>query len=137
VHNESFRPYIDNRRRPLNGRKPLVSGTLNHNIAVARRILNLAARLWRDEGSNLSWLAQAPLIQLDRSGSARKPYPLDWSEQRLLFGELAAHLQRMALFDVNTGLRVQELCGLKWEWEQRIPELDPRSNGVCSFCRRL
>ena len=30
----------------------------------------------------------------------------------------------MALFDVNTGLRVQELCGLRWEWEQRIPELD-------------
>jgi integrase len=86
--------------------------------------LNLAARLWRDEGSNLTWLAQAPLLLLDKAGDARKPYPLDWSEQRLLFGELAPHLERTALFDVNTGLRVQELCGLKWEWEQRIPELD-------------
>lgn len=124
VHNESFRPYIDSRRRPLDGRRPLASGTLNRNIAVARRILNLAARLWRDDGSNLTWLAQAPLIQLDKNGSARKPYPIDWSEQRLLFGQLAPHLQRMALFDVNTGLRVQELCGLRWEWEQRIPELD-------------
>ena len=124
VHNESFRSYIDSRRRPLDGRRPLASGTLNRNIAVARRILNLAARLWRDDGSNLTWLAQAPLIQLDKNGSARKPYPIDWSEQRLLFGQLAPHLQRMARFDVNTGLRVQELCGLKWEWEQRIPELD-------------
>src|SRR5262245_53287532 len=37
---------------------------------------------------------------------------------------MRGHLQRMALFAVNTGLRVQELCGLKWEWEQRVPELD-------------
>jgi len=124
VHNDSFKAYIDARRRPSDGRKPLAAGTLNRNMAVARRILNLAARLWRDERSNLTWLAQAPLIQLDKSGGARKPYPVDWSEQRLLFGELAPHLERMALFDVNTGLRVQELCGLKWEWEQRIPELD-------------
>jgi len=25
---------------------------------------------------------------------------------------------------LNTGLRDQELCGLKWNWEQRVPELD-------------
>jgi integrase len=30
----------------------------------------------------------------------------------------------MALFDVNTGLRDQELCNLQWNWEQRVPELD-------------
>ena len=30
----------------------------------------------------------------------------------------------MSLFDVNTGLRDQELCGLEWAWEQRVPELD-------------
>jgi integrase len=124
VHDDSFKAYIDARRRPAAGRKPLAPGTLNRNIAVARRILNLAARLWRDEGSTQTWLAQAPLIQLERNGNARKPYPIDWSEQRLLFAELTPHLQRMALFAVNTGLRVQELCGLKWEWEQRIPELD-------------
>jgi integrase len=34
------------------------------------------------------------------------------------------HLRTMALFDVNTGLRDQELCGLEWVWEQRVPELD-------------
>jgi integrase len=80
--------------------------------------------LWRDEGSNLTWLAQVPLIQLERSGTPRKPYPIDWSEQRLLFQELPSHLQEMALFDVNTGLRSAELCGLQWDWEQRVPELD-------------
>jgi integrase len=30
----------------------------------------------------------------------------------------------MALFDLNTGLRDEELCALEWSWEQRVPELD-------------
>ncbi len=29
----------------------------------------------------------------------------------------------MALFKVNTGTREQEVCGLRWDWEERIPEL--------------
>jgi integrase len=124
IHNDSFKKYLETRRRGSKDRKPLAAGTLNRHLAVARRILTLAARLWRDEGSNLTWLAQAPLIQLEKKRKARPPYPLDWAEQRLLFGELAGHLQRVALFKVNTGLRMRELCSLRWEWEQRIPELD-------------
>ena len=125
VHNDSFTRYITTRRHPKDtSHKPLAAGTINRNLSVARRILNLAARLWRDEGSNLTWLAQAPLILLERNIGARKPYPIDWSEQRLLFSELAPHLQRIALFKVNTGVRAGELLNLKWEWEQRIPELD-------------
>ena len=30
----------------------------------------------------------------------------------------------MALFKVNTGCREAEVCGLKWEWEVEVPELD-------------
>ena len=30
----------------------------------------------------------------------------------------------MALFKVNTGLRDQEVCRLRWEWEYPIPELN-------------
>jgi len=30
----------------------------------------------------------------------------------------------MALFGINTGARQEEICGLKWSWEQRVPELD-------------
>jgi integrase len=41
-----------------------------------------------------------------------------------LFSELAPHLQQLALCKVNTGLRMKELCTLRWEWEQRVPELD-------------
>ena len=29
----------------------------------------------------------------------------------------------MALFKVNTGCKVQEICSLRWEWEEYIPEL--------------
>jgi integrase len=41
-----------------------------------------------------------------------------------LFQELPDHLARMALFKVNTGLREQEVCGLKWDYEVKVPELD-------------
>ncbi len=29
----------------------------------------------------------------------------------------------MCLFKVNTGTRKEEVCGLRWEWEVKIPEL--------------
>jgi integrase len=44
-------------------------------------------------------------------------------EQTRLFNELPDHLVKMALFKVNTGCREQEVCSLRWEWEERIPEL--------------
>ena len=77
-----------------------------------RRVLNLAARLWRDE-YGLTWLETPPLIELPSTSDARKPYPLSWQEQALLFPLLPAHLQRMALFKVNTGCREQEVCRLR------------------------
>jgi integrase len=55
---------------------------------------------------------------------ARVTYPINWAEQDLMFSELQGHLEKMALLAVNTGLRDQELCGLQWSWEQRVPELD-------------
>lgn len=41
-----------------------------------------------------------------------------------MFQELPDHLARMALFKVNTGLREQEVCGLKWDYEVKVPELE-------------
>jgi integrase len=55
---------------------------------------------------------------------ARQPYPLSWDEQVRLFQQLPAHVARMALFKVNTGCRDQEVCGLRWEWEVAVPELE-------------
>jgi len=97
------------------------NGTLRRDLAVVRRVLNLASRLWRDE-HGLTWLETPPLIPLPKAADARLPYPLSWSEQDLLFFELPEHLQHMALFKVNTGCREQEVCGLRWEWEIRFPD---------------
>ena len=72
----------------------------------------------------MTWLETAPKIKLFPVKDARSPYPLSREEQALLFQELPDHLARMALFKVNTGLREQEVCGLKWEYEVRVPELE-------------
>lgn len=98
-------------------------GTINHGLKLVRQILNLAARVWHDE-NGMTWLATAPKIRLLPDKNKREPYPLNWEEQERLFRELAAHLERMALFAVNTGLRDQEICGLRWDWEVRVPELN-------------
>ena len=98
------------------------SATVNRTLAITRRVLNLAARMWRDE-HGLTWLETPPMIQLQDWEDKRSPYPLSWDEQALLFRRLPAYLAKMALFKVNTGTREQEVCGLRWEWEERIPEL--------------
>jgi integrase len=118
VHHDTLAPYI--RSRYDKGQSP---GTINRDLAIVRRILNLSARLWRDE-TDRPWLPVAPLIQMQRHPHAREPYPLSVAEQRLLFSELEEHLASMALFKVNTGLREQEVVNLRWQWELHIPELD-------------
>ncbi len=96
------------------------------NIALQRvvRILNLCARKWRDDEKR-PWLDSVPMItMLEEKKASRKPYPLSWEEQSILFAELPAHLQTMALFKVNTGCREQEVCKLRWDWEIAVPELN-------------
>ena len=97
--------------------------TINLALSVVRRILNLSARLWRDNNSGLTWLESAPLIQLLPETDKREPYPLSWEEQRRLFQALPDHLAKMCLFKVNTGCREREICLLHWEWEVAVPEL--------------
>jgi len=118
VHHGTLQSFIRDRLEA--GKSP---GTVNRDLAVVRRILNLCARLWRDE-SDRPWLDTAPLIQMQRHPNKRAPYPLSMREQRLLFSELAPHLARMALFKVNTGTREHEVCSLRWSWEVRVPELE-------------
>ena len=97
--------------------------TINYALQVTRRILKLACQEWVDE-SNLTWLAAAPKIKLLPQTDERQPYPLSWEEQDRLFALLPPYLRRMALFKVNTGLRDQEVCELRWDWEYPIPELN-------------
>jgi len=120
IHMGSLQRYIDTRRKDN-----VKNRTINYGLQVTRRILNLAAGEWMDE-NGLTWLVAAPKIKLLPQHDARKPYPLDWSEQDRLFNVLAPHLREMSLFAVNTGCRNREICRLQWDWEVKvpIPELD-------------
>ncbi len=118
VHLGTLQPFIEARRK-----QGIKTKSINLALSVVRRILNLAARLWRDE-NGLTWLNTPPLIQMLPVTDARQPYPLSWDEQRKLFRALPDHLARMCLFKVNTGCREQEVCQLRWDWEVKVPELD-------------
>ena len=54
----------------------------------------------------------------------RPPYPLSFDEQERLLRRTARASERMALFKVNTGCREAEVCNLRWEWEEEIPQLN-------------
>ncbi len=104
VHHETLQPFL--RARLEHGISP---GTINRDLAVVRRILNLSARLWRDQ-SDQPWLNTAPLIQMERHPNKRDPYPLSIEEERLLFSELKGHLATMALFKVSDLHRIALRC---------------------------
>ncbi|MBS0375717.1 MAG: tyrosine-type recombinase/integrase [Proteobacteria bacterium] len=117
IHMGVLQPWIDRRRK-----EEVSTGTINHGLKVVRRILNLAATDWMDE-FGLTWLAVAPKVRLLPDTEKRQPYPMTWDEQGRLVKELPDHLAAMALFGVNTGCRDSEICGLRWDWEVKVPEL--------------
>lgn len=110
VHQGTLQPWID--ARLADGK---AAATVNRGLAVVRRILNLAARLWRDE-HGLTWLAEAPLIQMVQGPQVRPGHVLSAEEQKRLLAELPRHLADMALFGLHTGCREREITGLRWAW---------------------
>jgi len=128
IDDQALAPFIRDRQTDEdlpNGkvRKAVSNRTVNIAIERVIRVLSLACRKWRDE-ERRPWLDSIPLLaKLEEKRSSRKPYPMSWDEQSILFGELPDHLQRMALFKVNTGCREQEVCKLRWDWEISVPEL--------------
>lgn len=117
VHMGSLAPWIEYRQN-----SGVAIGTINHGLQLVRRILNLASSEWMDE-QGLTWLQAPPKVRLLPDRKRRRPYPLDWNEQARLFQHLPGYLGDMALFAVNTGCRDSEICGLRWEWEVKVPKL--------------
>lgn len=117
IHDGTLKPFVLHRQG-----KGLKNKTINLAMEVVRRILNLAARSWRDDFGQ-TWLQTAALITMLPTDDSRQPYPLSWDEQTHLLKHMAPHLQRMALFKVNTGTREDEVCQLRWKWEVKVPEL--------------
>ena len=96
--------------------------TINRSLEVVRTILNRAARAYRDDDGR-PWLEAVPPLITMLPESPRLPYPITWDEQDRLFPKLPAHLGRMVLFAVNTGLCDSNVCGLEWTWEVPVPEV--------------
>lgn len=118
IHDGTLAPFIKDRKA-----NRLAHKTINLGLGLVRRILNLAARSWRDEDGK-TWLETPPLItMLPLIGFQREPRPITWAEQRCIMPLLPDHLAKMVLFDLNTGARDEVVCSLKWEWEIPIPEL--------------
>jgi integrase len=118
IHDGTLAPFIAACKK-----KGLKSKTINNYVEIVRRLLNLAARKWRDD-NGLTWLETPPLLSMVPVHDARQPYPLSWGEQQSLLQALPDHLAQMVLFKVNTGTREQEVCRLRWDWEVQVPELD-------------
>jgi integrase len=117
VHFGSLEQYIKDRKA-----QGITAGTLNRDMAIVRRVLNLAAKLWRDEQGR-PWLDTAPLFP-PIPGAKRKPRPISVAEQDRLLKNMPAYLADMALFALHTGLRDQEICGMRWEHEASVNGLD-------------
>lgn len=128
IDDQALEPFVRDRLKGMvlpcgKQLKPVAPRTINISIERVIRVLSLCARKWRDE-ERRPWLDSVPMLtKLDLKKKVREPYPMSWEEQSILFGELPAHLQTMALFKVNTGCREQEVCKLRWDWEIPVPEL--------------
>jgi integrase len=118
VHMGSLQGFIKARKK-----QGVKNRTINYGIQTARRILNLATGEWLDE-YGMTWLDRTPKIKFLPETDKREPYPMTYDEQFRLFQQLPPYLAKMALFKVNTGCREAEVCGLNWEWEVEVPELD-------------
>lgn len=117
VHNGTLDGFIQARK--AKGRK---HKTINLSLSVVRRILNLAARDWRDV-NGYNWLLTVPLITMLPLIDQRPPRPIMWDEQRRLLPALPDHLAEMALFVLNSGARDDVVCNLQWQWEVPVKEL--------------
>ena len=117
IHDQTLEPFVEAR---LAGGASAT--TINRSLEVVRTILNRAARSYRDADGR-PWLEAIPPLITMLPESPRSPYPITWKEQDTLFRKLPAHLGRMALLAVNTGLRDSNVCGLQWTWEVAVPEL--------------
>jgi integrase len=117
IHSGTLDDFIKDRKK-----SGISAGTLNRDMAIVRRVLSLSARLWRDDQGR-AWLDTVPMLPTIE-GIKRKPRPISWQEQEALLKALPAYLADMTLFALNTGLRDQEICAMKWSDECKVNGLD-------------
>lgn len=127
VHDETLNPYIKHRLQVDGVRKK----TVNLSLAVVRHILHLCATTWKDD--KLTWLEKEPKITLLSVNDAAKIYALSYDDQDRFFKKMQSHLSDMALFTVNTGARQNEVCQLRWSWEEEVVGLPAGHEEIIIF----
>jgi integrase len=117
IDNELMKQFKHDRRNGVGHfKKPAMVNTVNKDLTQCVTVLNRMCRVYR-------WLPSTPKL-LHLSGASRHGYPLTWREQDLLFRQMPTGWDVCAcVFAINTGVRKEELFGLRWEDEVRLPEL--------------
>jgi integrase len=117
INDDALSDFKRDRAQGVGFKKPAMAGTINFEITLVSTILNCACREWE-------WIPRS--LKLKRvQGSRRQAFPLTWEQQDAVFARLPRHwAEGIALFGVNTGVRPDELCGLRWDQQVKIPELD-------------
>lgn len=85
----------------------VTNATVNRTLAVVRSILRKACNEWE-------WIDRHPKIKL-LSEPKRRVRWLTHEEATRLLAELPKHLNAMARFTLETGLRQANVSGLKWD----------------------
>jgi integrase len=116
ISDEALKPFV-HKRRDEDG---VMNSTINDALSIVQTICNRAATKWRHP-NKMTWLEFAPKLTLLDESDSRPPRPISWAEQRAFLPVMPPHLEKMALFDLNTGLREDPLVHLSWHWEARVP----------------
>ena len=84
----------------------LANGTVNRMLALVRAILRKAVFEWE-------WLSSMPKVRMLKEPKRRIRWITQHEAERLL-SELPEHLEAMARFSLETGLRQANVTGLEW-----------------------
>lgn len=118
VDGDALRGYLNDRKEGKGAfSKPVMAGTINKELRVLRAILARACREWR-------WIPSVPRIR-DVQGACKVAHPLSWEEKERVFAALPEYWATgPALFALNTGVRKEELTGLRWDQMVPLPASD-------------
>ena len=127
VHPFLYQRYLDEITRDLiNGMtatrlsEGVANSSVNRMLEVVRAILNRSEREWE-------WLDRAPAVRMLPEPRRRIRW-LTRSEAARLLDELPEHLEQMARFSLQTGLREANVTGLEWaqvDLDRRVAWIHP------------